>query len=160
MENRRSRKAHLHELDQIFMMGFDVWSTGSMEEYIAICHSSRKYQQGCWYVLENNHGTLMSSLIVYKLGINKYGIGSIATPKELRGKGLASKLISDVIQKIEQESQDAVIFLYSDIHPEFYERFNFIRLPMSAQRYGKTTCMVRGIDVEQFVVQSSTPEYF
>ncbi len=160
MKRRCSRKADQSEFDQIFMMGLDAWAEGAETEYLADCRTSAKYARGNWYVLENESGALISSLIVYRLGSNEYGIGSIATPKALRKQGHASRLISDVLQQIEEESPEAIIFLYSDIEPEFYERFNFVRIPPLAQRYKTTTCMVRGKDIGKFSDKMDTPEYF
>lgn len=111
-------------------------------------------------MLEDENGALISSLIVYNLGKDRYGIGSIATPKALRKRGHASKIISDVLEQIEDKSPAAAIFLYSDIEPEFYERFNFARMPQLAQRYKTTTCMVRGEDTGKFSDKTDTPEYF
>ena len=161
MENRLSRKAHQSELDQIYMMGFDVWAEGACEDYLTACRSSPKYKRGTWYVLETENGHLITSLIVYALAPDQFGIGSIATPKHLRRQGNASQLISDVIRQIEQASPGATIFLYADIGPDFYERFNFARLPPHAQRYGTTTCMVRGENTAKlFSDNIATPEYF
>jgi len=160
MRNKKIRKAKQIEFDQIYMMGFDVWAEGGKDEYLTECRTSQKYARGSWYVLENEDDKLVSSLIVYDFGQNQYGIGSIATPKELRKQGYASALISDVIREIENISAEATIFLYSDIEPEFYERFDFVKVPTSAQRYKTTTCMVRGGDIDKFFDKTSTPEYF
>ncbi len=141
-------------------MGFDVWGEGSLEKYLENCRTSAKYARGVWYVLEVEHGDLVSSLIVYELTHGHYGIGSIATPLPLRRQGYASKLVSEILDHIEQESPDAVIFLYSDIDLAFYERFGFQQIPKSAQRAPTTTCMVRGKSIEDFKVASETPEYF
>ncbi len=109
---------------------------------------------------KNKTSELISSLILYELGPTRFGIGSISTPKALRTKSYASQLISEVIQGIEVESPEAEIFLYSDIAPEFYERFGFLRLPPTAQRYKTSTCMIRSKNVEAFFEPSSTPKYF
>lgn len=160
MKNKCSRKANQNELDEIFMMGFDVWAEGSEADYLVECRTSPKYARGEWYVLEDENGALISSLIVYKLGPDQYGLGSIATPKALRKHGYASKIISDVLEQIEKKSPTATIFLYSDIRPEFYKRFSFNRIPQIAQRYKTTTCMVRGKNVGKFLDKMDTPEYF
>lgn len=160
MKNRHSRRAAQSEYDQIFMMGFDVWAEGAEDEYLAACRTSPKYARGNWHVLENENRALISSLIVYKLGPDEYGIGSIATAKALRKQGHVSRLISDVLKQIEEESPTAAIFLYSDIEPDFYERFDFAPVPQIAQRYKNTTCMVRGKHIEKFTDKMATPEYF
>jgi ribosomal protein S18 acetylase RimI-like enzyme len=160
MKNLSIREADQNDFDQIYLMGFDVWAEGSAAEYLAECRSSPKYARGKWYVLENDECQLISSLIVYGLGRNQYGIGSIATSKELRRQGYASTLISEVIRQTESMNPEAIIFLYSDIEPEFYERFNFVQVSPSAQRYKTTTCMVRGKGVEKILDKPMTPEYF
>lgn len=161
MNNSHSRKANPIEFDQIYLMGSDVWADGSEAEYLHACRTSPKYARGTWYVLENANGVITSSLIVYKLAPEQFGIGSIATSKALRKQGHASKLISDILRQINEESSGSAIFLYSDIAPEFYERFNFVQIPQLAQRYKTTTCMVLGKGIEKFFSdKSTTPEYF
>lgn len=156
----KTRKAEQNDFDLIFMMGFDTWAEGSESDYLTHCRASTKYARGNWYVLENENGNLVSSLILYRLAPNEYGIGSIATVNNLRTQGYASKLIYDVLQQIDQASPGSIIFLYSDIKPEFYKRFNFVQIPQAAQRYKTTTCMVRGMDIGKFSNQEITPEYF
>jgi predicted acetyltransferase len=161
MKKTHSRIATQNEFNQIYMMGFDVWAEGSEGEYLSECQTSSKYARGTWYVLENENGKLTSSLIVYNLGPDQFGIGSIATPKLLRKQGYASRLISDILKKIDKDSPKASVFLYSDIEPEFYKRFNFVHIPAVAQRYKATTCMVRGKEIEKYFSDKNlTPEYF
>jgi predicted N-acetyltransferase YhbS len=155
------RKAVPSDLDQIYLMGFDVWADGSAEaDYLNTCRTSPKYKRGTWYALAEG-ADLLSSLIVYELGDNKFGIGSIATPKALRTRGLASKLISGIVEELQIKFPEAVFFLHSDIDPEFYEKFGFTKLPAEAQRYKTTNCMVRGKNAESFYSDKlMTPEYF
>lgn len=157
----KTRKATPEELDQIYMMGFDVWADGnSKSDYLNACRTSPKYLKGSWFVL-TNESQLLSSLIVYDFGNNIFGIGSISTPLPSRQKGYASELISNVILEIEQKHPAAILFLYSDIQPEFYEKFNFIKLPLKLQRYTTTTCMVRGKNINHyFSDEINSPEYF
>ena len=62
MQFRRAQKT---ELENIFLMGFDVWSDGaSISKYLEDCHSSQKYARGEWYVLAQDD-KLFSSLILY-----------------------------------------------------------------------------------------------
>ena len=156
-----SRKADPGEFDQICMMGFDTWGNAVSEaEYLSGCRASPKYKKGIWYILEDE-GELISSLIVYEFGDNKFGIGSLATPKHLRKQGYASKLITWVIENIEKNNGNAILFLYSDIEPEFYGKFEFLKLPTEAQRYKTTTCMIRGKNIEKFFSDKlANPEYF
>lgn len=158
---RDFRKALSDEMNQIYLMGFDVWSDGASEkDYLADCSSSIKYKRGEWYVLTEDD-KILSSLIIYDFGDEKFGIGSIATSPYDRKKGYASELIKHIIHKIESGSKNCILFLYSDIQPEFYEKFGFTRLKPEAQRYKTTTCMVYGKRVEEFMNENLiTPEYF
>jgi ribosomal protein S18 acetylase RimI-like enzyme len=155
------RQANPADLIQVYLMGFDTWSDGRPEaDYLEACQASPKYKRGTWYVLDAD-SQLLSSLIVYQLSPERLGIGSIATPKSLRKKGYASKLLSKVISQLEEQYPGAVIFLYSEISPEFYERFGFQRLPPALQRYEEAVCMVRGRAIQSFGTDRSiTPEYF
>ena len=154
------REAKPADLTAIYLMGFDAWGEGSSEtDYLKGCESSPKYKRGTWFVIEGN-GNLKSSLITYQFENGVFGIGSISTPKSFRNQGWASKLISSIITQIEQSHKSPRIFLYSDITPEFYQRFGFDSLPKIAQRYKSSVCMVKGIRSEEFVSSDQTPEYF
>lgn len=142
-------------------MGVDAWAEGSSEhKFLEACYASPKYRQGSWYVLAEG-AQLLSSLIMYSLGDHCVGIGSIATPPALRGKGFASTLVQQLVREMEASDPDAIFFLYSDIRPEFYEKLGFTQLPRAAQRYRTSVCMARGKDTARFTRDASrTPEYF
>jgi N-acetylglutamate synthase-like GNAT family acetyltransferase len=149
------------EHDQIYMMGYDVWSEGSTKsDYLNICENSPKYKKGQWYVLKDGD-QLLSSLIVYRLEENIFGLGSISTPIFLRKKGYASKLISRIIELLENDLNASAMFLYSDIDSKFYEKFGFEELPKIHQRYKETICMVRVQDLNKFLnSEIKLPKYF
>ncbi len=56
------------------------------------------------------------------------GIGAVFTPPELRGRGYASAMIGALLDR-ERAGGTDVAYLFSDIHPVFYERLGFITLP-------------------------------
>ncbi len=56
------------------------------------------------------------------------GIGAVYTPSRLRGRGYASAMLGALLDAERDAGRD-VVFLYSDIHPLFYERLGFIALP-------------------------------
>ena len=104
---------------------------------------------------------LLSSMIVYKLEENIFGIGSISTPVCLRNKNYGSKLIFQTLELLTNEFHASAIFLYSDIKPKFYEKFGFKKLPQNYQRYKDTSCMVRVENLEEFLSSHlNVPEYF
>ncbi|KJF95875.1 GNAT family N-acetyltransferase [Photobacterium angustum] len=149
------RKAERHELDTIYAIGFDVWGDGlSYEKYVAGCRGSNKYQAGTWYVLIDND-QILSSLIVYQniFGLKEgcAGIGSVATPNSLRGRGYASDLINSVKKELYINHNVKAIFLHSDIPPKFYQRLGFTTIKGS-------DCMYISMDTYDF--DGSLPAYF
>ncbi len=56
------------------------------------------------------------------------GIGAVFTPEAHRGRGYATALIGAFLDA-ERAAGTDFAYLYSDIHPAFYERLGFIALP-------------------------------
>ena len=56
------------------------------------------------------------------------GIGAVFTPELLRGRGYASVMLGALLDEERDAGRD-LAFLFSDIHPVFYERLGFIALP-------------------------------
>ncbi len=61
------------------------------------------------------------------------GIGAVFTPPDMRGRGYASAMLGMVLDGERADGRD-LAFLYSDIHPVFYERLGFQQLP--ARKFG------------------------
>jgi hypothetical protein len=59
------------------------------------------------------------------------GIGAVFTPPALRGRGFASLMLGALLDSEKAAGRD-LAFLYSDIHPAFYERLGFATLPSRA----------------------------
>ena len=68
-----------------------------------------------------------------------YSIGSVLTPLIYKHKGYATELLKNCIEQI--NTDDALTFLYSEVHPSFYERFNFRVLPPNLQKDAESICM-------------------
>jgi predicted acetyltransferase len=85
-------------------------------------------------------------MIVYRdafgLPQGTIGIGSVATPPDLRRNGYASHLIKEFLG-MRQSDPVRAVFLFSEVEPEFYEKFGFVVLPAELQKYPKSLCMVR-----------------
>lgn len=56
------------------------------------------------------------------------GIGAVFTPEEQRGRGYATAMLGALLDD-ERAAGTGLVFLFSDIHPAFYERLGFVRLP-------------------------------
>ncbi len=59
------------------------------------------------------------------------GIGTIFTPRELRGRGAASALIAHLVDAANTEGYEFSL-LFSDIGPSLYERLDFVPVPLEA----------------------------
>ncbi len=150
------------DMDDIYMMGFDVWGEGENKEtYLEQCRTSPKYKRGKWFVLETSEGERVCSLITYALEAGVAGVGSIATIPKERRKGYATHILKAILNKFSDEGTN-VVYLYSDIAPQLYERLGFQSLPSKFQKHPGSTCMVRGISIEQLAATSGyqPPSYF
>jgi GNAT superfamily N-acetyltransferase len=56
------------------------------------------------------------------------GIGAVFTPEPLRGRGYATALLGAFLDA-ERDAGANLAYLFSDIHPAFYERLGFVALP-------------------------------
>jgi predicted N-acetyltransferase YhbS len=56
------------------------------------------------------------------------GIGAVFTPEELRGRGYATALIAAFLDA-ERAAGTDLVYLFSDVHPVFYEKLGFAALP-------------------------------
>jgi GNAT superfamily N-acetyltransferase len=56
------------------------------------------------------------------------GIGAVFTPPQFRGRGYASAMLGALLDQERAAGRD-LAFLFSDIHPLFYERLGFVKLP-------------------------------
>lgn len=56
------------------------------------------------------------------------GIGAVFTPPDLRGRGYATALLGALLDA-ERAAGTDLAYLFSDIHPAFYERIGFVALP-------------------------------
>jgi predicted N-acetyltransferase YhbS len=68
---------------------------------------------------------------VLRCGRNTYkaaGIGAVFTPEELRGRGYATALLGAFLDA-ERDAGSDLTYLFSDIHPAFYERLGFVPVP-------------------------------
>lgn len=160
--NFNIRKAQSAELDDIYRMGYTSWASPSQreDEYLEVCRKSSKYKTGTWFVLEKN-SELLSSVILYSFGEGILGLGSLATAVSVRRQGWASKLMSVLLQDLDQSHSNPATFLYSDISPHFYKRMGFRELPEKFQKHQPSLMMVRCQNLESFLQNNRVfPGYF
>ena len=56
------------------------------------------------------------------------GVGAVFTPDALRGRGYATVLLGAMLDA-ERDAGTDLAYLFSDIHPAFYQRLGFVALP-------------------------------
>lgn len=118
-------------------MGYDAWGEQqTLTDYLQACQSSTKYQQGTWWVLEEQR-QLLSSFISYELSDHLLGIGSVSTDPIYRHQGDASMMLRQFIAN----HPGCHFFLFSDIDPSFYRRLGFQAVSKENQPYLDTTLM-------------------
>ena len=137
------REARASEREMLFREGYSVWSRGrTYEQYCA--ENRREDKHGMRYVIEDN-GEIVCSLIMLRLrpftGKTTCGIGSVVTHGGYGGRGYATTLVENCLATV--DGQCALVFLYSDIDPKFYERFGFKTLPGHLQKKKGSVCMAR-----------------
>ena len=136
------RQAKKEEIEELLSEGYKIWSKDrTIEQYYT--ENRKEDEFGTRYVIEDN-GIIVSSLILLNLksinSKNVYGIGSVLTPHAYKHKGYATALLRNCIEKISTDT--SLIFLYSEIDPAFYERYNFRVLPPDLQKDAHSICMV------------------
>ncbi len=157
------RQAKPEEILSLFEEGYKEWSKNRTFEQYCI-DNGKEDNYGTRYVIEVDL-QIVSSTIVLKLkefnGRKVYGFGSVLTPKIYAGNGYATELLNNCIKLIQG---DAVIFLFSDINPAFYEKFGFRILPPQLQKKEKSVCMAYCTDgIWEEILASSIdklPGYF
>ena len=116
-----------------------LWSNGRtferyVEDFRAVANSAygkrRNFTSGL-----RDAGTLACSCKTYEreircggAALRAVGIGAVFTPESLRGRGYASAMLGALLDA-ERSAGSDLAFLYSDIHPAFYEKLGFIALP-------------------------------
>ena len=133
------RQAAKEEIPCLFQEGYKEWSKNRTFEQYCI-DNSKDDEIGTRYVIEED-GQVVSSTVLLRLkSINEhnvYGLGSILTSKDHRGKGYGIELIKKCIDLV----YNSIIFLFSDINPSYYEKFGFRILPKYLQKCEKSICM-------------------
>jgi predicted N-acetyltransferase YhbS len=59
------------------------------------------------------------------------GVGAVFTPEAHRGRGYATAFLGALLDA-ERDAGTDIVYLFSDIHPAFYEKLGFVRLPSRA----------------------------
>jgi GNAT superfamily N-acetyltransferase len=127
-------------LRQILPETFPIWNDGlEFSHYVQFWEAQLNTTWGAGHLdrvalLEN--GRVLSSAKRYDLSARVdgrirrvLGIGAVFTSPARRGRGGAERLISAVLETAEAEGYEYAM-LFSEIAPAFYERFDFVPVPL------------------------------
>lgn len=108
------------------------------EEYAAVRFRTPLRRGGDWWLLEDDDGVPVTSLMCYPLDLSHgrerleaYGLGAVATHPDHRGRGHASRLCAEVGLRAESKGRSTGL-LFSAIPPALYERLGFEVAPAYA----------------------------
>ena len=127
-------------LDHVLRDTYPVWGEGlSFDAYARYVRGLRRTAWGESHlerVVLLDGARLLSSAARHDLSARidgrirrVLGIGSIFTPRELRGRGAASALIAHLVDAANTEGHEFVL-LFSDIGPTLFERLDFVPVPL------------------------------
>ena len=127
-------------LDHVLRDTYPVWGEGlSFDAYARYARGLRRTAWGQSHlerVVLLDGARLLASAARHDLSARidgrirrVLGIGSIFTPRELRGRGAASAIIAHLVDAANTEGHEFVL-LFSDIGPALYERLDFVPLPL------------------------------
>ena len=127
-------------LQQILDDTFPVWNDGlDRERYARYWDAQRLTPWGSTHLdrvalVEN--GVVVSSAKRYDLSARiegrirrVLGIGAVFTPPARRGRGAARQLLESVLETAETDGYEYAM-LFSEIAPAFYERLDFVPIPI------------------------------
>ena len=135
------RAAKMEEVNWLLSMGYKEWCKNRTFEKYCI-DNGKEDSIGTRYVITHNDQIVSSAILIKHPDLNEhelYGIGSVVTPQEFRGRGYAAELLRECISLVDKTK--AYILLYSDISPRFYEKMGFRVLPAELQKSEKSPCM-------------------
>jgi GNAT superfamily N-acetyltransferase len=141
----RLRLVQPEDMRTVLAFGFDAWKQEkTFEEYCAAKDRDVNHLRGTRYLLEDASGQPVAALNVLRFRESLFGLASIATSPEQRGKGYASRLLRAVMELHRFAQFDTRFLLFSEVKPTIYERHGFRVLPAEHQRFSKSLAMATG----------------
>lgn len=130
--------ADWHDVLQVLHETYRIWSPGltkaAYQQYIwgQMSHSwSRNHYR---YLVYKRQGSIAASCKTYELIMTArgreyrvLGIGSVYARLAFRGTGAATAMLEALVESARKKQYDGLL-LYTEIGPEFYERFGFEEL--------------------------------
>lgn len=135
-------------LEQILDDSFPIWNDGlTRERYAQFWEAQRRTAWGSVHldrVAMVERGRVIASAKRYDLSARiegrirrVLGIGAVFTTPEKRGSGAASRLLEAMLEAAEAEGYEYAM-LFSEIDPAFYQRLDFVPIPVVESRLDVT----------------------
>jgi GNAT superfamily N-acetyltransferase len=146
----RMRLVEREDEARVLMFGHDAWGRGrpSAEFVSAYQTNNSNHLRGTRYLLEDLEGVPLSNLNTLRFARGVFGIASVATTPEHRGKGHATLLLRAVMEwyrfQSEGETGELRFLLFSEVPPGMYERCGFQILPKEHQHCEPSVAMATG----------------
>jgi GNAT superfamily N-acetyltransferase len=131
-------------LQQILIESYSLWNDGlSFERYVRFWEAQLLTPWGAAHldrvaIVEDD--VVLSSAKRYELSARLdgrirrvLGIGAVFTSPMRREQGGATRLLEAILERAEAEGYEYAL-LFSEIGPEFYERFDFVPVPLCESR--------------------------
>jgi len=130
--------ADWHDILQVLHETYRIWSPGltkaAHQQYVWEQMSHPWSKNHYRYLVYKRNSTVAASCKTYALSMTArgreyriLGIGSVYTQQAWRGTGCATDMLHDVIESARAQKYEGLL-LYSEIGPDFYERFGFEEL--------------------------------
>jgi predicted N-acetyltransferase YhbS len=131
-------------LEQILKETYPVWNDGlALERYARFWEAQLRTPWGTTHldrVAFVDAGRVVCSAKRYDLSARiegrirrVVGIGAVFTRPDKRGRGLAQRLLEALLETAEAEGYEYAM-LFSEIDPSFYERLDFVPVPLLESR--------------------------
>lgn len=141
----RLRLVQPDDMRTVLAFGFDTWKHGkTFDQYCSDKNQDPHHVRGTRYLLEDAAGQPVSALNVLRFGESLFGLASVATSPDQRGKGHASLLLRAVMELHRFARLDTRFLLFSEVRPSIYERHGFRVLPTEHQGFPKSLAMATG----------------
>ena len=135
-------------LRQILSETFPIWNDGlEFDRYVQFWEAQLRTPWGAAHldrVALVDDGRVMSSAKRYDLSARldgrirrMLGIGAVFTSPARRGQGAAQRLLEVILEQAEAEGYEYAL-LFSEIAPAFYERLDFVPVPLLESRLDVT----------------------
>ena len=135
-------------LEQILRESYPIWGEGlTFDRYVSFWEGQRRTPWGAAHldrVAFVEQGSVTASAKRYGLSARidgrirrVLGIGAVFTSPARRGRGGARRLIETIIEHAEAEGYEYAL-LFSEIDPRFYERLDFVPVPLTESRIDVT----------------------